>query len=146
MFAVAFIAIVVTIAVLTFIVWTVQKIFFSDSVAGRGRWFSAFLASAVITSLFLGSIGTFAVPAYSNLFATFGVELHTPTKFLVSARHALWLPAVLLLLSPRLPNRRFHNTRFLATFLVGESFLLLLVLWAIYLPIVVIGCAKTLVN
>jgi type II secretory pathway component PulF len=146
MFAVAFIVLAAAIAVLTLAAWMAQKFFFNDTAPRRSRWPSTLLASTVITSLILGSIGTFALPAFSNLFTSFGVELNTPTKVLLSARHALWLPAALLLLSLRISNRRFYNTRFLATFQICESFLLLLVLWALYSAVDVTSCAQTVVQ
>lgn len=140
LFVVAFIVAVIAITILTITFWLAQKLLVNQTAPGRSLWSNTLLASAVITSFMLGAVGTFALPAFSNLYTSFGVELHTPTQILISTKHALWLPAILLLLSTRASSRRFHHTRFLATFLIGEAFLLLLVLWALYLPVFVLGC------
>jgi hypothetical protein len=137
--AVAFAAAFAAIGTLTFIIWAVQKLFFKGAASSRRQWPGVFLASSVIAGLVLGIIGTFALPSFVEVYAGFGTELHAPTRILISARHALWLPAFRLF-SLSACCRRFHQARFLAAFLAGEACLLVLVLWALYLPIFVLGC------
>lgn len=140
MFAIAFLVMIVAISALTLIVWTVHKFFFKDAVAGSGRWGAIIFASSAITAFTLGAIGTYVVPSFANVYTSFGAELPNPTRILVSASYALWLPALLLLFALRTSNPRFYQTRFLATLLAGEVCVLLLVLWALYLPVHLLGC------
>jgi hypothetical protein len=140
LFVVALVVMTVIIAALTVLAWTVQLLVFKPHAAGRSRWASVLLIAAAITSLVLGAIDVLVLPAYWPMFEKFGVELPDPTLILFSARHVLWLPALLLLLTRQAANRRFGHVRFAAAFLIGEIIVLALILWAFYLPIFKLGC------
>ncbi len=88
--------------------------------------FNFFAVAATLAAVALACFDLFAVPAYKQLFASFGANLPAPTLFLLEYHYLLLLPAVL---QPFMVFRlRNHPRRedYFAAVLAGEFFVLLM--------------------
>jgi type II secretory pathway component PulF len=95
-----------------------------------------------LLSLALGAIGTFAVPQFESIYSSFGVDVPLETKVLFSCRQFLWLPCLFVIAIWYATKTRSNisRVRYFSTALFIEVNLLLLVLWALYAGIFMLGC------
>jgi len=136
-FVIVYGIIMLAVAVLTLVVWAIKRIFF-----GHSDLFLVFLVAASLLALVLGVLGTFVVPMFEPIYANFGADIPLPTKTLFSARHLLWLPAIVVLaLWHTTKNRtnKTRETRYFAIALFVEANLLALVWAALYTGIFKLG-------
>lgn len=113
------------------------------------RWGLLFWLVAIGSSLlsFLaGLFGSFAIPAFAELFAGFGAELPTPTLITLRLNHWLWLPslAALLVWTKWFGAVRdsYSRKRFFSLFTgIGLAVMgiMAFTIWAIYLPVFKMG-------
>lgn len=90
---------------------------------------------ALFLAVFLVIAALVYIPAFDKLFASFGADLPMPTRLLLSGRYLLVLPLVIaggLVYRWRFNSRQERYSSYL---LAGEALLLVLVQWALYLPI-----------
>jgi hypothetical protein len=115
----------------------------------KGRYFSdsanVFFASLLVQgawlfALALGLSGSFALPAFLEVFASFGVEVPVPTLLGVCMGHWLWLPMGLLGVFSFVQKRVVLSGVWLRWFWAAEACLFSFVWGAMYLPIFVLGC------
>jgi type IV pilus assembly protein PilC len=109
----------------------------------RKENFSVFALASVLLGLALGLIGAFVVPAFEQVFTSFGASLPAPTKFVLAFRHFLWMPLLLIALSwlPARTRRARARRHDLACFL-AQALLLCLVFWGLYAPIFNSSCIR----
>jgi quinol-cytochrome oxidoreductase complex cytochrome b subunit len=131
MFLNAFMAMILAIGFITLLDWAAQKLIFKNR---NSPWNRILWSSCVTTSVVLGA-WTILIPSYRSMYASFGTELPVATQVLVSVNLILWLPALLLLFVLSKAGSRFRTIRIAALVLLGELALLLLALWAMYLPV-----------
>lgn len=128
LFAVAFVAVASTVAVLAGIVWLVMHAFSKCGSQNIG----VALIGSVILGIALALVGVFALPHFEGAYSQMGVELPGHTQAVVSLRYALLVP---LLFVGVTAARSAGATATYSRFLIAESILLALVLWSIYAPI-----------
>ena len=104
--------------------------------------FLIFGAIALVGALILGLLGSFVVPEFARVFESFGADLPAITLLIVRLHGLYWLPLVptlaLLvggLLSARHGSPRRGFTLALAALCSTNILLLLVSVWALYLPI-----------
>ena len=110
-------------------------------------WFVA--VGATIASIALSLLMAFALPAFEDVYRSFGADLPVPTKALVQWRYSLLLPSAvaigLWLFRGRSASRgqlcTWVRTSFFFLGLFSAS-LLVFAIWALYLPIFKIGIAQ----
>jgi len=109
-------------------------------------WFVAISASFLAFSL--GLLALFVVPAFEELYVSFGANNPAPTELLLQSRNWLWLASVVAIgiwLFWWISTSRYQFcNRILAGFIIlGATSLGILVfaLWALYLPITQLAVA-----
>jgi hypothetical protein len=111
---------------------------------GAGFWVAGIIAGVVF--LLLGLMGAFVVPAFEDVFSSFGADLPALTLVVMSGRHALWLGLLLVVVVwgvwYALRDKIQWRSRFLAAFIVLDVLgvvAMVAVIWSLYLPIFVLG-------
>jgi hypothetical protein len=135
-YIVAFIAVLILAIALTTVAWGIKQVFFR-----RVNDFTIFPLALIILGIVLGSLATFAIPHFESMFQSFGVDLPTPTAFMLRFRFLLWLPLFLTAIFYRQLCLQIAHLRYCLLCIMGETMLLLLVLMALYAPIFKLGCA-----
>ena len=134
-FVIVFGIVVMAVALLTLVAWIIKRLFFPNF-----AWFPPILVASGLLALLLGIAGSFFIPEFEVVFASFGPDLPGQTKFLFAARHFLWLP-MLAVIGLWLASKNWKNRlRYWAGTLVFELILLFLALAALYAPIFKLGC------
>ena len=112
--------------VVAWIAWVIQLIFFWQKPG-----FSMLACMSALLGIVLGLIPTFLLPAFREIFETFGASLPVLAKLLFDYGYLLWTPLVLIVISwwP-LRSHRARRRWYLACFL-AEALLLYLVLGAL---------------
>lgn len=87
--------------------------------------FNFFAAAATLAAVALACIGLFVLPAFKQLFASFGANLPAPTLFLLEYHYLLLLPAVLLPFVVFRLRKQPRREDYFAAILAGEFFVLL---------------------
>lgn len=121
--------------------WFTQKFWTAQSNETSGRWFYLFLFAALLTAIMLALIGIFAIPDFEALYASFNTELPSVTKTVISDRYLLVLALVAVAILWRWSGNKPRKANYFAYLLLFEMGLVLFVLWALYQPIFVMGCA-----
>lgn len=136
-YAAAFIVGITLAVVLIAGVWIIKWIFFRKAVN-----FSVFAFASIALGIILGALGTWMVPAFEDVFSSFGADLPAPTEFLLEFKYFLWAPLLLIVISWRpLRSNTFRSRYYLAGFFC-EAMLLSSALAALYMPIFKLGCVE----
>ena len=105
------------------------------------RYFWLSSIGATLLSVVLGMIGSFVIPAFLDVFASFGADLPVPTLFMIAARNYLWLATlvatVLWMTWWRYRERIGFRRQILVGFLILGAFDMIVagaVTWAMYSP------------
>jgi type II secretory pathway component PulF len=123
-------------SILSYAMWVVKVRLFP-----KRSLFTPILVATCVLALLLGLVGSFLIPGYEEIFATFGSDLPVQTIILLNDRQLLWLPALLLLGFGYALRTGPNRARYLAVALFVEINLLLLVFEALYAPIFKMGCS-----
>ncbi len=101
---------------------------------------------ATLLAFSIGTIGTFIVPVFADVFNSFGADLAAPTAMLFAGRHWLWLStlvaACMWIIWLIFSSRYEWRGRFILVFSLFGIFNLALmgaIMWALYLPIFEMG-------
>ena len=101
--------------------------------------FSLYSAAATVVALLLGAYGAFVVPQFSEVFASWGADLPTPTRLLMDYSYLLPAASILFLGMLFLLQKNAQRERYFAVLLAGELAMVVLIVWAQQLPIFVMG-------
>lgn len=88
--------------------------------------------AAVVLALWLAMIGLFVVPAYGELFSSFGMDLPAPTLILNQFPYVLVAPAVVVAAAQWLLRRHPSRGRYIAAIATAESLILVLVYFSLF--------------
>lgn len=102
-------------AMFTLLSWAIKKIFFQ-----KFSWPPITFTLSFLLALGLGAFGTFAIPQFELVYASFGVNLPHGTEILFSVRNFLWLPFILILALYYLIRDNPNKTRYFAATLLIE--------------------------
>lgn len=95
---------------------------------------------AWLFALALGLFGSFALPKFLEVFASFGVNLPAPTLLVMCLGHWLWLPLCLLCAFSIVQKRMALSRVWLRWLWAAEACLFSFVMGAMYLPVFAFGC------
>jgi hypothetical protein len=104
------------VAMFSFLAWLIKKLFFQQFFR-----FSTIFALSFLLSLGLGAFGTFAIPQFELVYASFGVDLPSGTEILFSFRQFLWLPFILIIVLYYSTRDNPNKTRYFAVALLIEA-------------------------
>ncbi|MEN9492101.1 MAG: hypothetical protein RJA63_2550 [Pseudomonadota bacterium] len=116
----------------------VKARYLSDS--ANAFFTSLLVQGAWLFALALGLSGSFALPAFLKVSASFGADLPAPTVLVVCLGHWLWLPMGLLGVFSFVQKRVVLSRVWLRWLWAAEACLFSFVWGAMYLPIFVLGC------
>lgn len=114
-------------------VWGAKRLW--EAISGSAPEAGVFSVSSAVMAVALAAYGVFVIPSFRDLFADFGANLPVQTSFVLEQNYLLLAPGILLALLVYLYKGKPRSERLHAGFLMGESALLCLTLWALYSPI-----------
>ncbi len=101
---------------------------------------SIVMVATMLGSILLGVFGSVVIPSFAKVLESFSGELPWQTAWVISAPHALWLPALCTLVLWLVSRKNPPKQRYFASILFGEIVLFIGVVEALYSPIFVFGC------
>lgn len=124
---------VVFLAVLASMNWAAQSAW--RAIMKTPPPFGFYSVYAIVIALLLGAVGVFVVPAFAQLFESFGADLPTPTGLLMHYRALLAILVVPLLALLYRLRASPRCEAYFAAILACEMCLLVLSVVALYLPV-----------
>lgn len=122
-------------------VWLKRKFWPAQAGVTSSAWFYIFLIAATLAAIVLALMGTLFIPEFDEIFAIFGAELPEVTQAVRNYRYVLTLAILAVAILWQWSKNKPRRAVYFAYFLLLEMGLVLFVLWALYQPVFVMGCA-----
>ncbi len=97
------------------------------------------VVSALLVAFIIGGFSSFLIPEYQRMYYEIGVALPIQTKFIIEYRFLLWIPFIAAIAVLILKNGRQVQISWLIAFLCSELVISMVVIWALYSAIFILG-------